>query len=223
MNADRNVNINIVITMKKVSTEPKRRSRGRPRAFDRDEALDRAVEIFWEKGYGPTSVEDLTSKMGISPPSLYAAFGNKHDLFMHALDRYAETTGILPGTAFSQATDFRSAIQALFETTIKCATTAKRPRGCLLVSVAIEMAARDEDVRNKLSQGYATRVAAITERVVAEQAAGRLPKYPTAENLAKMIVSVTHGFVARARMGANRKELLELSKGFLDMLVPASD
>ncbi|MBT6537072.1 MAG: TetR/AcrR family transcriptional regulator [Rhodospirillaceae bacterium] len=207
--------------MNKISAEPKRR--GRPRAFDRDEALDRAVEVFWAKGYGPTSVEDLTSEMGVSPPSLYAAFGNKHDLFMQALDRYAETIGILPGKAFSEATDLRGAIQALFQTTIKCATTAKRPRGCLLVSVASEMATRDNEVRNKLSKGYASRVAAISERVNAEQVAGRLARHPSAEKLAKMIVSVTHGLVARARMGASRNELLELADGFLDMLVPASD
>lgn len=209
--------------MNKNSTDPQRRSRGRPRGFDRDEALDRALEIFWAKGYGQTSVEELTSEMGISPPSLYAAFGNKHDLFMRAMDRYAETIGILPGQAFSQAPDLRSAVQALFETTVKCATTAKCPRGCLLVSVASEMAVRDEEVRNKLAQGYAKRVAAISERVVVEQRAGRLPKHPTAEKLAKMIVSVTHGLVARARMGASRKELMELSDDFLDMLVPASD
>ncbi|MBT3399280.1 MAG: TetR/AcrR family transcriptional regulator [Rhodospirillaceae bacterium] len=205
------------------SETPKRRSRGRPRAFDREEVLDRAIEIFWAKGYGQTSVEELTSQMGISPPSLYAAFGNKHDLFMHAMDRYAETVGGLPTKAFADAPDVRSAVQGLFETTIRCATTTNRPKGCLLVSVASEMAVRDEDVRKKLAHGYATRVKAISDRVAAEQGAGRLPTHPTAERLAKMIVSVTHGLVARARMGANRSELSGLASDFLDTLVPASD
>jgi AcrR family transcriptional regulator len=201
----------------------KRRGRGRPRAFDREEALDRAIEVFWAKGYESASVDELTKQMGISPPSLYATFGNKHDLFLHAMDRYAETVGGLPTKAFSEAPDTRRAVQGLFETTIRCATTANRPRGCLLVSVASEMAARDEDIRNKLAHGYASRVKMVSERVAAEQKTGQLPNYPTAEKLAKMIVSVTHGLVARARMGANRNELSGLAADFLDTLVPASD
>lgn len=221
MNTD--VNIFIVNTMKKVSDSSQRRGRGRPRAFDRDEALDRAVEVFWAKGFGPTSVEDLTAQMGISPPSLYAAFGNKHDLFMLALDRYADTVGGLPTRTFAEASDLRSAIRGLFDTTINCATSENRPRGCLLVSVASEMASRDSEVRKKLSQGYAARVGAISERIAAEQEKGRLPMHPAAEKLAKMIISVTHGLVARARMGASRSELAELADGFLDSLVPASD
>ena len=199
----------------------------RGRLFDCTEVdngqYNNSIEIFWAKGYGQTSVEELTSQMGISPPSLYAAFGNKHDLFMHAMDRYAETVGGLPTKAFADAPDVRSAVQGLFETTIRCATTTNRPKGCLLVSVASEMAVRDEDVRKKLAHGYATRVKAISDRVAAEQGAGRLPTHPTAERLAKMIVSVTHGLVARARMGANRSELSGLASDFLDTLVPASD
>jgi len=223
MNHSPNVNNYIAITMNNNSETPKRRGRGRPRAFDRDEALDRAIQIFWAKGYGPTSVEELTSQMGISPPSLYAAFGNKHDLFMLAMDRYAETVGGLPTKAFSEAPDLRRAVLGLFETTIRCATTTNRPKGCLLVSVASEMAVRDEDVRKKLAHGYSARVKAISERVVADQEAGRLPQHPSAERLARMIVSVTHGLVARARMGATRDELSGLAADFLDTLVPASD
>lgn len=212
-----------VFTMKKENSDSQPRGRGRPRAFDREEALDCAVDIFWTKGYGPTTVEDLTNQMGINPASLYGAFGNKHDLFMQALDRYTETFGGLPTKAFLKEQDIRQAVGSLFDTTIRGATTTKRPRGCLLISVASEIAARDPEVRSKLSRGYAARVAAIAERIAEAQETGRLPKQPDAESLAKMIVSITHSLIARARMGASRKELLELAGCFLDLMVPISD
>ena len=73
--------------------EPASRPRGRPRAFDRDAALDRAMHLFWRKGYESTSVSDLTEAMGIAPPSLYAAFGDKKRLFLEAVDRYQAGPG----------------------------------------------------------------------------------------------------------------------------------
>jgi len=212
-----------VFTMKKEVSDTQRRGRGRPRAFDREQALDCAVDIFWAKGYGPTSIEDLTSQMGINPASLYGAFGKKHDLFLQALDQYAETIGGLPTKAFLKEQDIRRAVESLFDTTIHCATAAKRPRGCLLISVASEMAASDPEVRKKLSRGYAARVAVFAERIAEAQETGWLPNQPEAESQAKMIVSITHSLIARARMGASRNELSKLAGCFLDLLVPMSD
>lgn len=204
--------------MKNNSSTVKRR--GRPRSFDREAGLDSAIESFWAKGYEATSIDDLTEQMGIKPPSLYAAFGNKHDLFMQSLDRYAETIGHKPTNAFANEPDFRQAVKALFDTTIQCATTPQRPRGCLLVSVATEMAATDPAVQDWMSHAYSARVALVAERITAEQKAGRLPDKPDAKNYAKMIISITHGLVARARIGASRKEIAELADCYLDMMVP---
>lgn len=206
--------------MKNTASPEKRR--GRPRSFDREAGLDSAIQVFWAKGYEATSVDDLTQQMGIKPPSLYAAFGNKHGLFMQSLDRYAETIGHIPTDAFLNEPDFREAVKALFDKTIQCATTPKRPRGCLLVSVATEMAASDPAVRAWMSRAYSARVALVAERVGTEQRAGRLPKMPDAASFAKMVVSITHGLVARARIGDSRKEILALSENYLDLLVPAS-
>ena len=202
------------------NSSPTEKRRGRPRSFDREAGLDSAIEMFWAKGYEATSVNDLTEKMGIKPPSLYSAFGNKHGLFMQSLDRYAETIGHKPTDAFENEPDFRKAVSALFDTTIQCATTPDRPRGCLLVSVAIEMAASNSDVQAWMSRAYAARVELVAKRVSEEQASGKLPKQPDAENLAKMIVSITHGLVARARFGAGRKEISQLADNYLNMLIP---
>ena len=84
----------------KSGEEATRRPRGRPRSFDRDESLDAAVLVFWKKGYDGSSIQDLTQAMGINRPSLYATFGNKRDLFMQAIDRYAATHGNRAFSAF---------------------------------------------------------------------------------------------------------------------------
>ncbi|MEP4378368.1 MAG: TetR/AcrR family transcriptional regulator [Alphaproteobacteria bacterium] len=196
--------------------------RGRPRSFDREAGLDSAIQVFWAKGYEATSIDDLTQRMGIKPPSLYAAFGNKHDLFMQSLDRYAETIGHTPTNAFLDETDLRRAIKALFDKTIQCATMPRKPRGCLLVSVATQMAETDPEVQAWMSRAYAARVSLVAERVAAEQKTGRISKTPDAASFAKMVVSITHGLVARARVGSSRKEISDLAENYVDLLVPPS-
>ena len=143
----------------------KPRPRGRPQKFDRDEVLDRAVDTFWANGYTATSLENLTTNMGINRPSLYAAFGNKHDLFMKTIDRYAETIGRRPLDAFLEEPDIRRAVEAYFQTTIQCVTSPNRPRGCLIMNVAGERAANDPEVRECMPDAYDTRVKTIAERL----------------------------------------------------------
>ena len=90
------------------------RPRGRPRKFDRDKVLDRAVTTFWTKGYSGASLDDLTESMGINRPSLYATFTSKHDLFMEVIDRYAETFGGRPVKALYCERDIKKAVAAFF-------------------------------------------------------------------------------------------------------------
>ena len=127
------------------------RPRGRPRAFDRDDVLDRAVTTFWARGYSGASVDDLTGSMGINRPSLYAAFGNKHDLFLEVIDRYASTFGRLPFSAFKSDLDVGNAVAAFLEVSIRCATSKGKPKGCLIANVAIFEAEKDTQVREKVS------------------------------------------------------------------------
>ena len=107
-----------------------KRPRGRPRSFDRDQALDAAVLVFWDKGYDGSSVEDLTHAMGINRPSLYASFGNKRDLFMQAIDRYAATHGNRAFSAFRFESDNRKAIERFFDASIDCALAEGRSFRC---------------------------------------------------------------------------------------------
>jgi TetR/AcrR family transcriptional regulator, copper-responsive repressor len=202
-----------------MNNEPPR-PRGRPLKFDRDQVLDRAVDTFWANGYTATSLEDLTTNMGINRPSLYAAFGNKHDLFMKTIDRYAETIGRQPLDAFLDEPDIRRAVEAYFHTTIRCVTSRNRPRGCLIMNVAGERAANDPEVRKSMSDAYDTRVATISKRLETACNDGQLPGEADPESLARMITSVMHSLAARARAGGSRKELSALAQNFLNLLLP---
>src|SRR5438094_9922303 len=105
---------------------------GRPRAFDVDEALDQALKVFWRKGYEGTSLPDLTKAMGINRPSLYAAFGNKEELFRKALDRYAEGPAAYAAEALNEPTA-RAVAELLLEGSVNLLTDPRNPRGCLVV------------------------------------------------------------------------------------------
>ena len=109
---------------------------GRPRAFDMDQALDQALHVFWEKGYEGTSIADLTEAMGINPPSLYAAFGNKETLFKKALDRYEAWRDEILEEAFAAPTA-REAVTRLLLGTAERLSDKCKPRGCLMVQGAL--------------------------------------------------------------------------------------
>src|SRR5258707_4477360 len=109
---------------------------GRPRGFDVDEALDRALEVFWRQGYEGTALSDLTAAMGINRPSLYAAFGNKEALFRKVLDRYAERTTASVVHALAEPTA-RTVVERLLLAAADAQTDPCNPRGCLMVQGAL--------------------------------------------------------------------------------------
>ena len=211
------VNNFLLIGMKIKSTRPP----GRPRKFDRDTVLDRAVLTFWEMGYKGASLDDLTESMGINRPSLYAAFGSKHDLFMEVIDRYAATLGCKPVMAFHGEAEIKEAVAAFFEASIRAATLKGKPRGCLIVSVAVQYAEKDKQVGKKLSGMFAEMDRLIADHFQVAQDKGQLSQKVDPQALARMVISVTHSIAARARVGASREELSRLAKDFMAVLFPA--
>src|SRR5262245_29688993 len=109
---------------------------GRPRTFDTEKALDRALKVFWRKGYEGTSLPDLTKAMGINRPSLYAAFGNKEALFRRAIERYIEGPASRVREALGETTA-RRVVEQLWRGTIDLVTDPRNPRGCFLVQSAL--------------------------------------------------------------------------------------
>ena len=179
---------------------------GRPRAFHMDQALDQALHVFWEKGYAGTSITDLTEAMGINPPSLYAAFGNKEKLFKKALDRYEDLRDQILEEAFAAPTA-REAVTRLLEGTAERLSDKCNPRGCLMVQGALSGGEECEAVKRDLSSRRAGGEALIRKRLKRAKREGDLPSDADAAALARFVATVMHGMAVQAAGGVAAKEL----------------
>ena len=179
---------------------------GRPRAFDMDQALDQALHLFWEKGYAGTSITDLTEAMGINPPSLYAAFGNKEKLFKKALDRYEDLRDQILEEAFAAPTA-REAVTRLLEGTAERLSDKCNPRGCLMVQGALSGGEECEAVKRDLASRRARVEALIRKRLKRAKREGDLPSDADAAALARFVATVMHGMAVQAAGGVAPKEL----------------
>jgi AcrR family transcriptional regulator len=181
--------------------------RGRTRSFDRDEALDRAVAVFWEHGYDATSVATLTDAMGIGAPSMYAAFGDKRALFEEVLDRYLTTYGAFTERALAEEPDAHNAVERLLREAARAYTGPGHPRGCLLITAATNCTPQSAAVRDRLRdlrrQGYR----ALQLKLAAAARAGDLPPGTDTHALAVFYAATLQGMSAQARDGASRADL----------------
>jgi AcrR family transcriptional regulator len=170
-----------------------------------DQALDQALQVFWEKGYEGTSIADLTEAMGVNPPSLYAAFGNKEKLFKKALDRYETRRDEIFEEAFAAPTA-REAIQRLLEDTAERARGWDGPLGCLMVQAA-PLRRRECDGVRKISPGASGEGCSFRKRLERGKMEGDLPKDVDLVGLARYLATVMQGMAVQAASGASRKEL----------------
>ena len=192
---------------------------GRPRAFDADRALDRALAIFWRNGYEGASLPALTKAMGINRPSLYAAFGNKEALFRKAVERYDRGPAGYAYKALKQPTA-REVVEALLKGIVELLTTPKNPGGCLMVQGALACGKNANHVRLDLASRRAAGVAAMRRRFQRAIDEGDLPATADAQVLARFVATVMHGLAVQAASGASRKELLRVKEMFLRMWPP---
>jgi AcrR family transcriptional regulator len=179
---------------------------GRPRAFDMDKALDQALHVFWRKGYEGTSVSDLTEVMGINPPSLYAAFGNKETLFRKALDRYMAERTTFWDEAFKAPTA-RAVVEQLLRDIADFLSDPRNPRGCLAVQGALACGEAAESVRQELAARRAAGQERIRKRLKRAKTEGELPAGADPAALARFLATVIEGMAVQAAGGASRKEL----------------
>jgi AcrR family transcriptional regulator len=183
----------LVVAMEKIR---KRRSSG-PRTFNRDQAVDVAMRLFRRHGYEGVSVADLTSAIGIAPPSLYAAFGSKAGLYREALDRYAALPGALDGMVGAETLE--QAVAGLLESAIKAVVAEER--GCMISTGLVEAAAEQQELARELAK----RRSALRNRIAEEL--GQWLDRQGAERMAAYLLAVQQGIAVQARDGATENEL----------------
>jgi len=179
---------------------------GRPRGFCVDSALDKALQVFWQKGYDGASLTDLTQAMGINRPSLYAAYGNKENLFIKALDRYQEVYGKFVMTALEQPTA-REVVQGLLVGGLANMSSDCGSRGCLGVQAALSCSDEAKAIKVELSARRAKTRAIITERFRRAKDEGDLPSSVDPDSLALYISTIMQGMSIQATDGVSREDL----------------
>ena len=201
-----------------VEIETKKRP-GRPRGFDPEAALDRAVELFWAHGFEGVDVARIAQAAGVTKPSLYRLFGDKSSLFLQALERYKRTVGVLPLAAFEAEPEIAVAVQALLEEAIRCATAGGRPRGCLMACVAIAQAEHSEEIRTAIEGGLSALSDILACRFETEMSNGCLSANTSARARSHLVVDLMQGLLLRARAGVPRDDLLEDARSYVALVL----
>jgi len=187
------------------------RPRGRPRQFDREAALDAAMEVFWLKGYEGASIAALTEAMGINPPSLYAAFGDKDQLFLEAVARYVNAR--VDSCPYAMETTAYAAMDRLLTYMAEeLVTTEDHPRGCMMMMAAATSANASPKVQQALADMRAASRERIRARIRRGIADGDVPPGTDAGALADFYSAVLTGMSQQARDGASRRSLLATVK-----------
>ncbi|WP_395308673.1 TetR/AcrR family transcriptional regulator [Mycobacterium sp. AMU20-3851] len=190
-------------------------ARGRPREFDRTAALERAMELFWEKGFEGTSIADLTSAMGIGPTSLYAAFGSKDDLFREAVEHYGHSAGAEIWAAVTAADTAYGAVEAYLTTTARAFTRGDCPTGCLVVLSALHVNSATEALRADLVDKREANTADLAEMLAQGVENGEIPPTADTSAIARFYVTVQQGMSIQARDGADRATLETIARSAL--------
>lgn len=175
---------------------------GRPRSFDSKEALMAAMNVFWVKGYDGASMKDLTRAMGISGPSIYAAFGDKRELFLKTIDLYADVDGCAPVVALETEEDIEQAVRGFLEEVIVYATAHQSgAKGCFLASSVSASIGEVEGVAERVESAIEDTDQRLAARFDKEKSKGTLPEdFPSLER-ARLLYDIRQGYMFRGRAG----------------------
>ncbi len=190
---------------------------GRPRSFDESDALNKATQVFWSKGYDGVTIDDLVAGMGVGRPSLYAVFGDKRTIFLRVLKAYAERKGASAATALLSSQSLRDSIAGFLRYAVESATEKGSARGCLLVCVAPLV--DDAEVRKFLQKAAAGGAALVEGRFRDAITAGEIPSDFPAAVRAIQVTDFARGLTMRAQIGTPRKTLLRDAEEATDLVL----
>jgi AcrR family transcriptional regulator len=194
--------------------------RGRPRSFDRAEALDRALMAFWRNGFAATSMNDLVKAMGINSPSIYAAFGSKEALFAEAVRHYHATYADELPQALESAPDAAAGIEAMLEAAVTLFTHPDRPHGCFVVNSVASNAPNGIETEQTLKALRQERSKQIAMRLTEDVRGGRLRDDTPIQELSDLCAAILQGLAQAARDGLAKERLLTIPRHSRALISP---
>ena len=199
-------------------TNAAKRAPGRPQAFLPEEALDRAVEMFWEHGYEGVDVERIARAVHVTKPALYRAFGDKSNLLVKAVERYAVTYGAPMIAAFQAEPDIHKAVTAFCKATVNTATGEARG-GCMMAAAALGQSERVAEIRSYLTKGLTATAEIFAQRFEQEMKAGHLSRTLSARVRGRALIDLMQGLLLRAKAGVPREELLRDARSYVALVL----
>ncbi len=194
-------------------TETAKRPRGRPRAYEPEVALEQLTDAFWKAGYAGTSLDDISAATGMNRPSLRAAFGEKHTMYLKALAGYWEHQFEVMHEALAGDDPLEAALIRAYDAALSIYFSGGgRARGCFVVGTAVTEALEDPEIRASLAAGFRKLDACFAERLQTAQDRGELSKGADPEALALLASATLHTIAIRARAGASRNELKKFAR-----------
>lgn len=196
------------------------KGRGRPRAYDPQTALQQALGVFWSTGYSGASLDSIASAAGMNRPSLYAAFGDKHSLYIKALEQYWEVaSGEMQAALTDSGLTLREALMRFYEGQLSIYFSGEgQPRGCFAIGTATTEAVEDAEIRAVLSDRLSKLDADLEVRLRTAIESGELKGDVDAAALAVLASSLLHSISIRARAGKSRSELTELARNAVSVI-----
>lgn len=183
---------------------------GRAKAFDVDDALNDAMDVFWSNGYKATSLGDLTGAMQISKSSLYETFGSKHDLFLSTIDYYIRTvTSQISGAVHINAPAMKI-IRALFTRAVQRMTEPNSRRGCFLNNCAVEVSIRDSEAAERVAHGLEIMEEAFYSLVIRGQRDGTITATLNARTMPRFLVSSLNGILVMGKAQTDTEKLYDV-------------
>lgn len=211
-----------MVQKKKNPPEPETgapKKRGRPRAFEPDVALGKAMDTFRDGGFAATSLDDLSEAMGINRPSLYGTFGDKRELFLKAYDRYRAEMSAKFAHAFDPKLTLRQMLEAIYATALDVYLAGdKGPRGCFTVMTATSEAMADPEIRPLVQKALGSTQRTLARRFQVAVETGELPPTADVQVLSQIAASTIEAIAIRSRARVPRAELEVIAKGTVDLI-----
>jgi AcrR family transcriptional regulator len=188
-----------------------KKPRGRPANFDHEEALEKALQVFWSRGYEGASMSELTEALGINKPSIYAAFGNKEALFRKALTKYLNGPAVFIGEAIKEATA-REVVEKFLMQAVDFFSDKSTPNGCMIVQGALTCSAGSALIQQVLVAYRKSYEVALMQRFEQAKTQGDLPAHVNTASMAKYLTTIHQGMSVQASSGATKEELLAITE-----------